>query len=285
MHTIDIVELSSLEEIRNPHLIHELSSMISSQIRDATLERSTNSWVFQNGESLITASDKSTLLELVQYVRSRCLSNVFLRWTDMEHQQKALLRWSLSDKVVESYFEDDIGLVAAYRIPTWANNISNQYFIYKFFLTVLSSIRYAVEHSIWLRRRQSIVVFAPTTIDRGRAWDIALSLDGKFTPEISRDDGREDLHFGERHFSIFKENHSQTAFENKTSHNKWSVLYLPQYNTESQSKAESLGIDVPFWAMNETERFIYFMTHIVTIILLKEIWKLSHLKQEYMANI
>lgn len=278
MNIIDLHTFSPLEEPKNQNLIQELNSLVVTKMSEMT---PANLWVFRSWEA---EWDDSNLIQLVQEVRSKCLSNIYLRWTDMLLQQEALERWVLSGKVVDCWYEDDVGLVAAYKIPTWANNISNQYFAYKFFLTVLSSLAYALKHSN-RRRRQSLILFAPVKLDgTGMDWDIDYSLQWVHKTEISRDTRREDLLFWDKQFTIFRENQSERAFKNRVSETVWTVVYIPQYTEDTPYNQGWLGIDNPFWTLSHLNEFLFSMAHIVTITLLKEIWNLNHLKDEYLGK-
>ncbi len=105
---------------------------------------------FQADENLrIILPGEQNIFADIERLRKRIIHPFRLRGTSTTYMEEARQTGLLSAKKVDSWFEDDIGSIATFRVLPADRRIPNPEFLYLFQLTATSALRYAMMHGEW----------------------------------------------------------------------------------------------------------------------------------------
>lgn len=210
---------------------------------------------------------------LTHDVRTQIPYTLYLRGTSMEYQLEGLESGMISWKRVEDWFEDDKWLIASYRVPMGANSLSHEEFLTRLFLTVTSSIRYALTHTLLTRGRIGLILFAPNTLNTSSAWDIYHSSTSSHFPAITRGGLTEHVIVWQYKYPVFPENRSQGAFSWELNTNNYFVLSMPGFSKNLDFPYTPIRDNLSLQKEDTRSKYLQTFWLIATVVFLSEISK------------
>ncbi|EKE27361.1 MAG: hypothetical protein ACD_3C00220G0002 [uncultured bacterium (gcode 4)] len=191
----------------------------------AQIAKIENSTVFKVTDiAWITRKYEHDILKIINDARESSLRTLYLRWTSLKNLESSIQSWLISKKLVDDFFENDVGTVACYKIPTYVTNIQNDEFLFRFFMTVLSSVRYAFNHPFWWD--MSLILFSPKIPTEWDLEDIRLAIEWvPFNLPVFSAHERECLQISDLNIPLFKEN-TWKGIMNSLDLNEWLILNI-----------------------------------------------------------
>lgn len=260
--------------------VQELTDIVASQVNllsdDVPLTPR-----FSPGSAISNAG----LTWIAQGIRTQIPYTLYLRGTSMEYQLEALKSGLISWKRVDDWFEDDKWLIASYRVPMWANHLSNEEFLTRLFLTVTSSIRYALTHALMTRDRIGLILFTPNVLNTSSAWDIHSSLTSSHFPAVTRGISAEYVKIWNQIYPVFPENKIEHAFSWELSKNNYFVLSMLGFSKDLDFPYTPIGKTSSTQEMDTRSKYLQTFWLIATVVFLSEISKWIPPSQELKPHI
>lgn len=130
-----------------------------------------------DAQGKVILPNEQNIFAEAERLRKRIIHTFRLRGTSGQFMEQARQAQVLSTKTVETWYEDDVGFIATYRILTSDERISNQEFLYLFQLTTTSALRFAMTHARW----DGVLQYADAEEETSRKIAIAKRLFGEQT--------------------------------------------------------------------------------------------------------